>query len=237
MPICKGPGFFNNRHDLVIKPPALVRAFFPDVLWRATLKEKDKFVYLTFDDGPVPGVTPWVIDQLKRWGAVATFFCVGDNVRKYPGVYERLKNSRNAETGCHGFSHFHGHRKGKQKFLDDLDKALAFMPEVRWYRPPHGSMWPWWTKEVQNRGLNVVMWDVLSKDYDRNLTPGQVICNVTKHVESGSVIVFHDSLKAWPNLKEVLPVVMKWLDKNGFKTDILGPFGANTDGYNVNFKF
>lgn len=232
MSICKRVGFFNNRHDLVVKPPWLIRAIYPGVLWRVDLKEGDKRVFLTFDDGPVPGITPWVIDQLKNWGAVATFFCVGDNVRKYPSVYSQLKNAQNAEVGCHGFSHFHGYRKGKKKFLDDLDKALTYMPEVSWYRPPHGSMWPWWTKEVQNRGLRVVMWDVLSKDYDRNLSPRQIIRNVKNHIEPGSVIVFHDSLKAWPNLKVVLPVVMKWLNKNGFKTDILGPFGTNTDGCN-----
>ncbi|MFW6389013.1 MAG: polysaccharide deacetylase family protein [Marinilabiliaceae bacterium] len=222
MQICKRAGFFNSRPGLIVKPPALLRAFYPDVLWRVDLKKDDKRVFLTFDDGPVPGVTPWVIDQLKKWDAVAAFFCVGDNVRKYPAVYEQLKNEQNTETGCHGFSHFHGHRKGRQEFLNDLEKALTLMPEVRWFRPPHGSMWPWWTSDVRHRGLNVVMWDVLSKDYDRNLTRGQVVSHVTDNIEPGSVIVFHDSLKAWPNLKVVLPVVMKWLKENGYQTGLLG---------------
>lgn len=226
MRICKRPDFFNRWHDLIVKPPKLVRAFYPDVLWRVNLQENDKRVFLTFDDGPVPGITPWVIDQLKEWDAVATFFCVGDNVRKYPAVYARLKDEENVETGCHGFSHFHGHKKGKQKFLEDLDKALTFMPEIRWYRPPHGSMWPWWTKDVRQRGLDVVMWDVLSKDYDRSLTPAQVIRHVTEHIEHGSVVVFHDSLKAWPNLKVVLPVLMKWLKDNNYKTDVLQAVGG-----------
>jgi len=208
---------------LFVKPPGFIRALYPDVLWRVDLKRDDKRVFLTFDDGPVPGITPWVIERLKEWNAVATFFCVGDNVRKYPGVYERLKSEQNAGTGCHGFSHFPGHKKKKQYFLDDLEKALTFMPEVRWYRPPHGSMWPWWTRDVRRLGLNVVMWDVLSKDYDRTLTPGQVVRHVTDNLEPGSVIVFHDSLKAWPNLKVVLPVIMKWLKDNGYQTQLLGP--------------
>jgi len=222
MPTCKKPVFFNSLSGLIVKPPPLVRAFYPDVTWRVGLKEDDKRVYLTFDDGPVPGVTPWVLDQLKEWNAFATFFCVGDNVRKYPAVYEQLEKDKNVETGCHGFSHFSGHRAGKQKFLADLDEALTFLPDVCWFRPPHGSMWPWWTKAVRRRGLNVVMWDVLSQDYDRSLSPGQVVDHVTENIQPGSVVVFHDSLKAWPNLKEVLPVVMKWLTNNGYKTDLLG---------------
>jgi peptidoglycan/xylan/chitin deacetylase (PgdA/CDA1 family) len=199
---CREWGFLNNRINWISRPPFWLRLLYPSVLWRAKVTEKR--VFLTFDDGPVPGITPWVIDRLKDYGARASFLCVGDNIRKYPAVFERLKTD-GIETGCHTFSHKPAHQMGLKTFLKDIDKGLGFHNEVTWFRPPHGVLFPWWVGAIESRGLKIVMWDLLSRDYDGTLSPSEVADNVIRHLRPGSVIVFHDSLKAWPNLKEALP--------------------------------
>lgn len=207
-----------NPGSLIVKPPGWLRLFFPAALWRE--KTNLKKVFLTFDDGPVPGVTPWVIKQLKLSGAKATFFCVGDNVRKYPGVFESLKKE-GFHVGCHGYLHKPGHRMGLRKYLKDIDDGLKYCGSVKWFRPPHGILFPWWMPFIQRKGLKVAMWDVLSCDFDRSLSPEEVTDNVLQNIRPGSVIVFHDSLKAWPNLKTALPLVLEWLGRNGYITDYL----------------
>jgi peptidoglycan/xylan/chitin deacetylase (PgdA/CDA1 family) len=208
----------------MVRPPAWVRLFFPAAVWRD--KTCENRVYLTFDDGPVPGITPWVTEQLKLADAKATFFCVGDNIRKYPGVFERLRNE-GFSMGCHGYSHRPGHKMGMRKYMNDLDEGLKYCGPVDWFRPPHGVLFPWWIPVIQKRGLKVVMWDVLSCDYDRSLTPQDVINNVLRNIRPGSVIVFHDSLKAWPNLKIALPAVLEWLRNNHYTTEILTSINQN----------
>jgi peptidoglycan/xylan/chitin deacetylase (PgdA/CDA1 family) len=210
--------------SLIVKPPMWIRLFFSAALWRE--KTNEKRVFLTFDDGPVPGVTPWVADQLKDAGARATFFCVGDNVRKYPGVFERLKKE-NFAVGCHGYVHQPGHRMGLRNYLKDIDESLKYCGPVNWFRPPHGILFPWWIPLIQRKGLKVVMWDILSCDYDRSLSPEEVVNNVLLNIRPGSIVVFHDSLKAWPNLKAALPVVLQWLRHNGYTTDYLTSINQN----------
>ena len=221
MPICKKRVSFNSRLDWMVSPPGFLRKLYPGGVWRKHPDKLNRRVFLTFDDGPVPGITPWVVDLLKSWEAVGTFFCVGDNIRKYPAVYARLQQEEGMEAGCHGYRHIPGHHLEKQEFLGDLEKALSFMPGVRLYRPPHGIIYPWWIQDLKSYGLEMIMWDVLSRDYNRALTPEQIIRNVTRHVRPGSVVVFHDSLRAWPNLKVALPVILKWLKENDFDTGVL----------------
>jgi len=166
------------------------------------------------------------MEQLKGSGATATFFCVGDNIRKYPGVFASLID-KGYETGAHTFSHMPAYRLGLKGFLADLDRGLKLHQEVQWFRPPHGILWPWWNSSLKKRGLRIAMWDVMSGDYDRSLTPRQVTNNVLRNIRPGSVVVFHDSLKAWPNLKEALPAVLAWLKANGYRTDILSSINQN----------
>jgi peptidoglycan/xylan/chitin deacetylase (PgdA/CDA1 family) len=208
----------NNSSAWIIQPPGFLRLILPSAIWR--IKNCGKSVFLTFDDGPIPGVTPWVLKQLKKHQARATFFCVGDNIRKYPNVYARLHNEGMA-IGCHSYAHTPGYRVGIKQFLADLDLALSYCPGTRLFRPPHGIIFPWWRRYIAKRGLRIVMWDVLSCDYDRKLKPQQIVDNVTHYVRPGSVIVFHDSLKAWPNLKVALPQILKWLKENGYNAKTL----------------
>lgn len=217
-------GSLNKKKSWIVRPPEWIRWFFPDALWRE--KTSKKRVFLTFDDGPIPGVTPWVMEQLEKYDAKGTFFCVGDNVRKYPGVFQLLQQS-DCQVGNHGYQHTPGHQLGKKALLKDIDTCLGFTGSVKWYRPPHGIIFPWWFPAIRRKGLKVVLWDVLSCDYDRSLTPRQVIENVLENIRPGSVIVFHDSLKAWPNLKIALPAVLTWIKNNGYTTELLTSINQN----------
>ncbi len=177
-------------------------------------------MFLTFDDGPVPGVTPWVIARLKQYGFSATFFCVGDNIRKYPGVFAQLTGA-NMRVGNHTFSHLKGWKTSLDNYLTDVEKAQGYVPKSTLFRPPHGFIWPWWMPALEQRFHRVVMWDILSCDYNRALTPQQVADNVVENIRPGSIIVFHDSLKAWPNLKTALPQVLQWLKHNNYACGLL----------------
>jgi len=224
-PACKRRAFLNRRSEWMTQPPLFLRRLFPKkVLWRANVNGKR--IFLTFDDGPVPGITPWVIDQLRKYEFRATFFCVGDNVRKYPKIFLQLKQA-GFETAIHGFHHKPAHRLTGVEFDAELSRSTELNSHASWYRPPHGILFPWRVSMIGKYGLNIAMWDVLSQDYDRNLKPDAIIDNVLSHVRPGSLIVFHDSLKAWPNLKEALPVVLSWLSEKGYQTDMLSSLNQN----------
>ena len=219
IPACKKRDSLSRISFWITKPPHFLRSVFPaTVVWRVPVD--DRRVFLTFDDGPVPGVTPWVINRLKQYNALATFFCVGDNVRKYPGVFSKLQ-STDHETGIHGFLHKPAHKLSRRDFYDDIRKSLELNPYARWYRPPHGLLLPWRVSRIRKMGLQTAMWDILSRDYDRSLSPEDVINNVLSNIRPGAIIVFHDSLKAWPNLKTALPVVLSRISEIGYQTDIL----------------
>lgn len=209
----------NSLSDNIVQPPLMVRRLFQkDIVWRAEVNERK--VFLTFDDGPVPGITPWVLKLLGKYDIKATFFCVGDNVRKYPRIYTQLQGEGH-ETAIHGFFHKPAHKMNKYEFEEDLNRSLELNSSARWYRPPHGIIFPWWVPIIKKYHLNIAMWDVLSRDYDRSLNPEIVTHNVLSKMRQGSLIVFHDSLKAWPNLKEALPKVLSWIKKSGYQADIL----------------
>jgi peptidoglycan/xylan/chitin deacetylase (PgdA/CDA1 family) len=196
---------------LIEQPPVLYRALFPGALWRMPAREK--CVYLTFDDGPIPGVTPWVLDTLDHYGVKATFFCVGDNVRRYPGIYQMLVD-RGHRTGNHTYNHLQGVRSRTAAYLSNVEKARACI-DSDLFRPPHGHM-----RFGQLRSLRkmyrIVMWDVVTRDYSPRTTPGGVFHTVKKYARNGSFIVFHDSLKAERNIREALPRSIEWLRKEGY---------------------
>jgi peptidoglycan/xylan/chitin deacetylase (PgdA/CDA1 family) len=191
--------------------------FFCGAAWR--IKTKEKKVFLTFDDGPVPEVTPCVINLLKQYNAVATFFCVGDNVRKYPVVFRLIRES-GMKVGNHTFSHCKAWSKTKAEYLNDVKKCSNYA-ESNCFRPPHGQMYPWWIRSLKKSFGRIVMWDILSLDYDPMLTPDEVVENVTANLRKGSIIVFHDSLKAWDRLKVALPRVLEHLKNEGYTTEII----------------
>ena len=196
---------------LIVRPPSWFRPFSGPVIWKINTDEKKLF--LTFDDGPIPELTPWVMDTLEEYHAKGTFFCVGDNVRKHPELFEEIRR-RGHGTGNHGFSHHNGFRTSVRSYVLDVFKARRLI-DSRLFRPPYGRLRPLARRILKTR-FRIVMWDVLSMDYDRQLDPRQVVRNVIGHVQNGSVIVFHDNLKAKENIEYALPRILDYYGKRGY---------------------
>lgn len=203
---------------LIEQPPLLYRLLFPKSLWRMKLPHR-KTVYLTFDDGPIPEVTPWVLELLDRYNVKATFFCVGDNVRKYPEVYQQLLD-RGHKTGNHTFNHLQGWNSKTSLLLNNTAKAAALIDSIL-FRPPHGHMRMPQNHALQKAGYKVIMWDVVTRDYSRFMTSKQVLQNVKRYTRDGSIIVFHDSLKAEKKMKYALPLAIEWLLAQGYSFELI----------------
>lgn len=197
-------------HRFFIKTPGLVKQLFPGYNWNFSRKEQA--VYLTFDDGPHPTITPWVLEQLKPYNAKATFFCVGENVERYPGVYERILAEGHA-VGNHTQHHPNGWHMPTETYIADVQEAAGLI-HTQLFRPPYGRI-----KKEQARRIKVllggaakiIMWDVLSCDFDPAFSKEQCLKNVLENAEAGSIIVFHDSEKAAPNMMYCLPIVLQQL--------------------------
>jgi peptidoglycan/xylan/chitin deacetylase (PgdA/CDA1 family) len=174
-----------------------------------------KSVYLTFDDGPIPEATPFILDTLDRFNAKATFFMVGENAVKYPHLLEEVRR-RGHQVGNHTYNHMSGMRHFTWTYLANIKKADEIL-HTRLFRPPHG-----WIRTVQYRvlrhiGMKVVMWDVVTRDYSRLLTAEDVLQNVKRYARPGSIITFHDSLKSIEKLKHALPEALSWLQEQGYE--------------------
>lgn len=195
------------------QPPLLYRLLFPEAVWRIK-KRKRKVAYLTFDDGPIPEVTPWVLDTLDRYGVKATFFFVGDNVRKYPELYEEVKR-RGHSYGNHTMHHLQGFKTPRIRYMRDITEADDLI-DSSLFRPPHGLL-RWSQAKAIKKHYNIVMYDLVTRDYSIKMTPDEVFRNVQRYARNGSIIVFHDSLKAERNMKEVLPRAIEWLQKEGYE--------------------
>ncbi len=198
---------------LIERPPLLYRLFFPGTLWRRKSTDGKKVVYLTFDDGPIPEVTPWVLDVLRERGIKATFFCVGDNVRKHPDVFRQVL-AEGHEVGNHTFHHLQGIKTTTKRYVDDTEEADALI-HSRYFRPPHGHLRIRQLLKVR-RKYRVVMWDLVTRDYSKWMTPERTLENVRRYVRNGSIIVFHDSLKAERNLRYALPRALDYLIAEGY---------------------
>ena len=198
---------------LIEQPPLLYRLLFPEAIWR--IKHRDrKVVYLTFDDGPIPEVTPWVLDELDRHGVKATFFLVGDNVRRHPELLEEIKR-RGHSWGNHTMHHLQGMRTWTSNYLADVAEADRLIGSTL-FRPPHGLI-RWKQAKALKRTYNLVMYDLVTRDYSRKLEPEQVLENVKRFARNGSIIVFHDSLKAERNMRYALPRAIQWLKDQGYE--------------------
>ena len=203
---------------MIIEQPAIfLRWLFPHALWR--MDRHQKAVYLTFDDGPIPEATPFILDTLDRFNAKATFFMVGENAVKYPHLLEEVRR-RGHQIGNHTYNHLSGMRHFTWTYLANIKKADEIL-HTRLFRPPHG-----WIRTVQYRvlrhvGIKVVMWDVVTRDYSRLLTAEDVLQNVMRYTRPGSIITFHDSLKSIEKLKHALPEALAWLQEQGYEFRII----------------
>ena len=201
-----------KRFDPRVRLPFFITSLFKDAIWR--FDENKRIVYLTFDDGPIPEITPWVLDLLRKEKVMATFFCVGENVMKYPEIYHRILEDGHS-VGNHTFNHWQGLKHTNKEYFENIEKAELYINSTL-FRPPHG-----WLKYSQFQALKkkfrIIMWDLISCDYDSSIRSDKVLLNVKEFVRPGSIITFHDSIKAKQNLYEVLPAAIRWMKEKGYQ--------------------
>lgn len=202
--------------SLIEQPPQFFRRLYPRACWR--MDSSERAVYLTFDDGPIPEVTPWVLEILDKYNIKATFFMVGDNVRKHPDEYKMVVE-RGHRIGNHTYNHLKGLEQRTDRYMANIEKADAYL-KSNLFRPPHGLM-----RARQYRVLckryRIVMWDLVTRDYNPKLTGEQVLAKVKKYARPGSIITFHDSLRATHNLYYALPRAIEWLQAEGYEFKVL----------------
>ena len=208
---------------IIERPARWLRLFYPHALWR--MDKYDHSVYLTFDDGPIPEATPFILDVLDRFGVKAMFFMVADNVRKYPKLYQEVLR-RGHKVGNHPYHHLGSFRHWALTYAVDVTKADALI-QSPYFRPPHGWLRHtvyWWVKQ----NYRVVMWDLVTRDYSKWLTAEDVVYNVKHYARNGSIITFHDSLKSIDKLRTALPESLQWLTDQGYKFKVFPDDPADT---------
>ncbi len=211
------------------KTPKIIQSIFSDFIWKIERSdEKQKEIYLTFDDGPIPKITDWVLQTLDDFNAKATFFCVGDNIKKHPEVFQNILEKDHA-IGNHTFNHLNGWITNTKRYLENVEETEKTIQNSKFktqnsilFRPPYGKIRPSQRKALQNKGYQIIMWDVLSADFDQNISKEKCLKNVIESVENGSIIVFHDSFKAFEKLQYALPKTLTYLIDNGFTFKKLG---------------
>jgi len=201
-----------------------IKLLFPKYVW--DIPNHENKVYLTFDDGPTPEITEWVLDQLQLYDAKATFFCIGNNIEKNPEIFNKII-TRGHAFGNHTFNHLKGWKTDTNEYVENTRRCSLFIREkgkvisdkgdtFELFRPPYGKIKTSQSRALRRLGYKIIMWDVLSRDFDKTIAPEECLKNVLKNVETGSIIVFHDSIKAAQNLKYVLPKTLAFLKERGF---------------------
>ncbi len=198
----------------LVKTPFWLRALYPSLVWRMPAEGKE--IYLTFDDGPHETATPFVLDQLQQYQAKASFFCIGKNVAAYPGIYTRILAEGHA-VGNHTYHHVNGWKAGDETYLEEVASAATLIDSTL-FRPPYGRITRSQQRKLVKRDPRhkTIMWDVLSADFDTGLTGDACLGYVLYHTRPGSIIVFHDSSKAWERMRYALPRVLAHFSKQGF---------------------
>ena len=196
----------------LVKTPTIIQNLFPNFIWKMPANEK--VIYLTFDDGPIPEVTPWVLEQLAEYEAKATFFCVGDNIAKHPKEFSQVIHAGHT-VGNHTYHHLNGWTTDNLPYFHNV-RHCARLVKSDLFRPPYGRLKPKQAMFLQ-RHYRIIMWDVLSGDFDQNLSPEACLQNVVRKTKAGSIVVFHDSQKAKKNLQYVLPRMLEHFSNLGYK--------------------
>ncbi|MCK9404526.1 MAG: polysaccharide deacetylase family protein [Chitinophagaceae bacterium] len=198
----------------LVTTPWWLRSLYLSLTWR--VKEPGKTVYLTFDDGPHETATPYVLDQLQQFNAKATFFCIGKNVAAYPAIYDRILKEGHS-TGNHTYHHVNGWKVSDEEYIKDVAEAAALI-KSNLFRPPYGKIKRSQQKKLRaaHPGIKIIMWDILSADFDTTLSGEACLGYVLYHTKPGSIIVFHDSAKAWERMQYALPKVLAHFSKQGF---------------------
>ena len=209
------------------KTPSIVMRFFATYIWRFSLDTKA--IYLTFDDGPTPEITNFVLDELKKYNAKVTFFCLGKNIQNHPDIFKRILLDKHT-IGNHTQQHLNGWKTKKTHYIDNvlacehtilntLEKVKEARPkqqEAKLFRPPYGKIKRSQAKELNRKGYKIIMWDVLSADFDRAISNEKCLQNIVENTKNGSIIVLHDSVKASEKVRFVLPKILKEFSDKGF---------------------
>lgn len=217
-------------HHFKVKPvftpvttPKLAKSLFPDLVW--DIPSKEKVIYLTFDDGPTPKITNWTLNILDQYNAKATFFCIGKNVDEHPSTFKRILTEGHS-VGNHTHNHLKGWKTKTKDYLLDIEKAQKIInnqiqnSEFRiqnLFRPPYGQIKPIQAKQLKHLGYKIIMWKVLSIDWDASISNKKCFENVINNTVSGNIVVFHDSIKAANNMQYALPKVLEYFNKKGFE--------------------
>ena len=207
-----------------VKTNYFIKRIFPNYVW--DIPNRENKIYLTFDDGPTPEITEWTLEQLKKYDAKATFFCIGNNIEKHPDIFQKIIDDNHA-VGNHTFNHLKGWETDTNEYVENTRRCSLLMREkgkrisdkgaaFELFRPPYGKIKTSQSRTLRRLGYKIIMWDVLSRDFDKTITPEKCLDNVLQHIECGSIIVFHDSVKAAQNLKYVLPKTLTFLKEKGF---------------------
>ncbi len=206
-----------------IKTNTFIKKILSNYVW--DIPNTENKIYLTFDDGPTPDVTEWVLEELKKHHAKATFFCIGKNIKNNPDLFKKVINDGHA-IGNHTFNHFNGWKTRSDEYLENTFQCQSEISKLittndKLFRPPYAKIKKSQSDKLRKLGYKIIMWDVLSADFDQTITPEKCLENVLQSVVSGSIIIFHDSVKAYKNLEYVLPQSLKILKKKGFTFDTI----------------
>jgi len=205
-----------KKMKLLLQPSFILKRFFPSLIWK--ISSHEKVIFLTFDDGPIPSITPWVLEQLKSFDAKATFFCIGKNAAENPVLLKQIKEEGHA-IGHHTFNHVNGWKTKNQLYFDNVEKGNETIPS-KLYRPPYGKITPTQIRQLKSK-YEIVMWDVLSFDFDSKTSPEKCLEITLQHAKKGSIVVFHDSIKAKKSLYYALPRFLKHFTDCGFRFESL----------------
>jgi peptidoglycan/xylan/chitin deacetylase (PgdA/CDA1 family) len=215
----------KKMNFLWVKTNWIIKKLFSGYVW--DIPNSENKVFLTFDDGPIPEITEWVLEELKKHNIKATFFCIGDNIEKHPEIFKKVISEGHA-VGNHTFNHLNGWKIATETYLENFERCAETIQKSginnlnsKIFRPPYGKIKRTQAKAIRQLGYKIIMWDVLSVDFDSNLSQEKCLENVLSNVESGSIIVFHDSIKAFKNLEYVLPKTLVYLKENNFVCEVI----------------
>lgn len=202
-----------------VKTPKIAKKLFPSLIWNFSTSKK--VIYLTFDDGPTPEITNWVLDTLNTYNAKATFFCIGKNISENPVIFKRILQDGHS-IGNHTYNHLKGWETKTKDYLENVKLCNEVITQYsnseigKLFRPPYGKMKRKQLKELQRLGYRIIMWNVLSVDWDKNVTEEVCLKNVLDNTSSGSIVVFHDSVKAFRNMQYALPKVLNYFTEREY---------------------
>lgn len=198
-----------------IKTPIFIKFILNRWVWSFSKKEKN--LYLTFDDGPTADITEWTLNELNKYNAKATFFCIGKNIEEHPELFQNI-STQGHTIGNHTNNHLNGSKTPWKDYLLNFEKAEKHFDNIntKLFRPPYGKLKISQAKKIRKKGYKIIMWDVLSADFDITISKEKCLKNVIKNTQNGSIIVFHDSLKASEKLKYVLPKILEYYTAEGF---------------------